>query len=77
MPSIATHQMHTEASTKTQMHSIHSDTTQVSHTHMVNFPQQLSHLIIAHQLDNKPRTPIRLNALQAELTIHPDQTFVY
>ena len=51
MPSVETHQMHTEASTETQIHSIHTDTTQVSHTHMANFPQQLSHLINAHQLD--------------------------
>ena len=45
--------------------------------HMANFQQQLSHLIITHQLDKKCRTPIRLHALQAELTIHPDQTFVH
>ena len=69
--------MHTEASTKAQIHSLHTDTTQVSHTHMANFPQQLSHLIIAHQLDKKPHTPIRLHALQAELAIHPDWTFVH
>ena len=50
-PSIETHQMYTEASTKAQMHSLYTDTTQVSHAHMANFPQQLSHLIIADQLD--------------------------
>ena len=69
--------MHTEASTKAQMHSLHTDTTQVSHAYMANFPQQPSHLIIAHQLDKKLRTPIRLHALQAELAIHPDWTVVH
>lgn len=52
LPSIETHhQTHTKASMKTQMHSIHSDTTQASHMHMANFLQQLSCLISAHQLD--------------------------
>ena len=59
------------------MHSIHTDTTQVSHTHMANFPQQLSYLIIIHHLDKKSHNPIRLHALQAELAIHPDWTFVH
>ena len=78
MLSIETHhQTHTEASMKTQMHSIHSDTTQASHMHMANFPQQLSYLIIAHQLGKKPCIPMRLHALQAELAIHPDWTFVH
>ena len=75
-PSIETHQMHTEASTKIQMHSIHTDTTEVSHAHMANFTQQLSHLFIPHQLNKKPHTPIRLYTLQVEFTIHPDWTFV-
>ena len=65
MPSIETHhQTHTEASMKSQMHSIHSDTTQAhTCTCMANFPQQLSCLIIAHQLDKKPCIPMRLHAL--------------
>ena len=75
-PSIETHQMHTEASTKTQMHSIHTDTTEVSHAHMANFTQQLSHLFIPYQLDKQPHTLIRLYTLQVEFTIHPDRTFV-
>ena len=77
MPSIETHQIHTAASTKAQKHNLHTNTTQVSLTHMANFLQQLSHLIIAHQLDKTPRTPIRLHILQIELVIHPDWTFMH
>ena len=61
---------------KIQMHSIHTDTTEVSHAHMANFTQQLSYLFIPHQLNKKPHTPIRLYTLQVEFTIHPDWTFV-
>ena len=33
------HQTHIEDNTKTQIHSLHTDTTQLPHTHMTNFPQ--------------------------------------
>ena len=61
----------------TQMYSIHAEVTQVPHMHIEHFPQQLQNLITIHQLDTKPRTPIRLHTLLAELTSHPDRSFVH
>ena len=57
-------------------HSIHIEDTQVSHKHIAHFSQQLQNLIVAHQLDSKSRTPIKLHTLRTELALHPDPTFV-
>ena len=46
------------------------------HTNITHFSQQLQNLIVAHQLDSKPRTPIKLHTLRTELALHPDWTFV-
>ena len=64
------HQTYTEASTEAQMHSLHTDTTQVSHMHIANFLHQLNYLIIAHQLDKKPHIPIRFPHSPSR-TCHP------